>query len=303
MEIPPFSLGRYESQLHPGPLTYRCQRLHAGWLSPLIQLNGVAMRMQVKSAWVFEVPTRLISLEKPQMGTITMSGTGRIKSRPDLAVIGVAVETQKKKSSDARRANNETMERLITAVRAIGIDPKDMQTIDYRLRETGNYVARGKRKGTFVKTGFGVQNTLVIKLRDLDKVDDVLDGLADAGATAISGPNFTVDNPAELRDKARKLAFERAKEKAELYCDLAGMKIVGLVTLSDSRSSSAPVERLALRRPVYASLENVDDGAWRGDHIAVGEEEVVVTAMCEFEIAPKNRKAGAARRSRRKRRG
>lgn len=222
------------------------------------------------------------------MSAIRMSGTGEIKSRPDLAVIGVAVQTQDKKSSTARRDNNDTMEKLMSAVRVIGINPKDMQTIGYRLWEATEHVSKGRLKGKTIKVGFAVQNTLVIKLRDLDKVDDVLDALADAGATTISGPNFTVANPAELRDKARKLAFERAKAKAELYCRLAGMKIVGLLKLDEGRANSRSFDRVlsSRSRVMYDRMGDWNDESQGGEHIAVGEEEVAVTVNCKFKIAP-----------------
>jgi uncharacterized protein YggE len=60
------------------------------------------------------------------------------------------------------------------------------------------------------------------------------------GANQISGVSFSVDDPKELYNEARKLAFADAREKAELYADAAGVELGGLSLISELTGYNQP---------------------------------------------------------------
>ena len=73
--------------------------------------------------------------------------------------------------------------------------------------------------------GYQVTNTVTVRVRELDTLGAVLDKAVTVGANTINGVSFSVADPSELYDEARKAAFADARDKAELYADAAGVEL------------------------------------------------------------------------------
>ncbi len=48
-----------------------------------------------------------------------------------------------------------------------------------------------------------MSQTILVKVRETDMIGSVLQGIADAGVTNISGPDFTIDDDSALQAQAR----------------------------------------------------------------------------------------------------
>src|SRR5690606_16415559 len=73
-----------------------------------------------------------------------------------------------------------------------------------------------------------------------DSLGSVLDQTVTVGANTISGVTFAVEDPSELFNEARKLAFADALAKAELYADAAGTELGALSLISEQTGYAPP---------------------------------------------------------------
>ena len=165
---------------------------------------------------------------------IRVSGEGTVSIEPDLAQLRVGVTTDAKTARDAAEANSRAMTAVTAAVKALGIAERDMQTSRYAIQpiyEQGGHPGRNRI------SGFQATNSLMLKLRQLDRVGEVIDRLTTAGANTLGGVEFIVSNPSKHLDEARSQAVADARRKAELYAKAAGVTLGQPFTLIEQSAN------------------------------------------------------------------
>lgn len=181
---------------------------------------------------------------------VTLNITESVEAAPDVATVGTGVETRAPTAREAMAANAVQMDRLIAALAKGGIAKKDIQTSGIRLNAQYDYSARNpdgsQAAAKFV--GYEAANQLSITVRDVKRVGDLLDRMAAAGATSISGPTFGIDDPAPLLVQARGQALKSAKAQAEYYAQQTGYRTVRLISISEaSNGGGAPMPMVQMR--------------------------------------------------------
>lgn len=81
--------------------------------------------------------------------------------------------------------------------------------------------------------GYEASVTFHISLRELDRVEELLTGLVDAGANEVNGVSFQTSRLKELRTEARSRAVAAAREKALNYCEAAGVLLGNILHIED----------------------------------------------------------------------
>ena len=182
----------------------------------------VAMGLAVALAAAPEQPRR----------TLAVTGTAEVSVKPDICYISFGVETFHKKSArEAYRNNAELMNALSAAVKAVGIEPKDLQTSTFTVTPQYHYEDSGHRR---VFDGYRVYQSLDANVRDLEKASAVLDAGMDAGATQVNNVTFAVENPKKYTADARVEAVKAAQAKAQSMADLTGVKLGKPISISES---------------------------------------------------------------------
>jgi uncharacterized protein YggE len=167
---------------------------------------------------------------------ITFSGEGKAVVKPDIAMVTLGVKTQAAKSADAVSQNNQKMNEVIKAVKEAGVEDKDVQTTSYNLYPVYDYT----RDGSVFK-GYSLDQNISVKVRNLDKVNDVLDKATSKGANTVGQLSFTVDDMEKVRSEARAKAIDQAKQKAKALSEQAGLKLGKLVSVSEGYNTPYPV--------------------------------------------------------------
>ncbi len=163
--------------------------------------------------------------------TITVVGEGKVPTEPDMAQITVGVDVTKFTVKEAATESAKIMEALMTALKAQGVAPKDMQTSGYNVYiEQPPYPADGAKGG---EAKYHFSNSVAIAIRDLKKMESVLGAAIDAGANNIYGVTFDLSDPSKVKAEARQKAVNNAKAKAEELAKLNGVKVGQVVSISE----------------------------------------------------------------------
>lgn len=207
-------------------------------------------------------------------GGISVNGTGSVTVTPDVGVFDIGVEVTEETVALARSGAAEAMQRVRDAVAASGVEDRDISTRSFNIYPQYDY---DREEGPPEIIGYTVNNWIEVKVRDIDRLSEVLDDALTAGGDAIrvGGISFRVDEPEQYTDEARKLAVEDARARAQQLADLAG------VTLGDARSISESSGGFARQGIARA------EAAFAGDSstpISPGESEVAVTVHIVFGI-------------------
>jgi len=218
-------------------------------------------------------PAQAQETEREPDRTISVSGMGRVSITPDVADIRLGVIVIRPKVKDARAVAAAQMTRVVAALRAAGIAEKDIQTANLSLQPVYDYSQSGSPPRL---TGYQLTNVVSATVRDLDKVDDAVDGAMEAGANTLDSLIFRVDDPAKAEAQARDQAMAAAKAKADAMAKAAGVSIVGVASIAET-SSPSPMPYM------YEGAKALDAAA-APTPILVGTNEVSVSVSVVYLI-------------------
>ena len=207
---------------------------------------------------------------------ITIDGMGKVTAKPDVAIINLGVQTEALTVKETQKNNTMKMNAIVAAMKDLGVADKDMQTSNYSLNPKIDW-----RDGKQNIIGYTINQNLTVKLRDLDKAGDVLAKSAELGMNQSGGIQFTIDEPKTLQERARTLAIEDARKKADQLAKELGLNIVKVVTFSEGGFGGGypPV-------PMYAKaqMNSSIDQAVQSPDIQSGSLDVVSNVNVTFEV-------------------
>lgn len=214
---------------------------------------------------------------------LTINAEGRTSRQPDIAMFNAGVSSSGKTAGEAMSANSADMAKVIAALRRAGIAERDIQTSNLNLNPVYADMSRQPAADPLEQQvpriiGYQANNSVTVKHRDLKNFGKVIDTLIAAGANQVNGPNFMIDQQDAALDDARVAAVRKARERADLYARAAGMKVVRLVSISESGGYSPPM-------PMYrivATAQSADAAA----PIAPGEVALQMNVTVQYELAP-----------------
>jgi uncharacterized protein YggE len=209
--------------------------------------------------------------------TITVLGQGSVRIKPDVARVSIGVETSSETVSEAVAENESNMQSILSALTGMGIDEKDIQTMNYSIQldrypETLSRVEPGDSAPQPV---YRVSNMANVTIRDLDKVGDVLDAVIEAGANNIWGVSFSLDDPKVAQLDARADAIADAQARAQALAELNGVQLGPVMSVSEVLGSGQ------YPMPVALSAESAAAG---GGTISPGELEVSYQVQVAYFI-------------------
>ncbi len=165
--------------------------------------------------------------------TINISAEGKVTATPDLLTISISVVSKGSTAQAAQSGVTTKNANIETFVRTQGIADKDITTSDYSVYPNYNY---DNGKNTIVDYSAG--QTLTIKVRDTKNVSAILDGVTQHGADQITGVNYSFADIDSVKEQAREVALQNAKDKAEKLANAAGVKLGRLVSFTENSDTS-----------------------------------------------------------------
>jgi uncharacterized protein len=205
---------------------------------------------------------------------VVVSGEGKVNVTPDLAQVRSGVTTNAKNVKEAVESNSRIMAAIITALTESGIAQKDIQTAQFSIQPV--YSSQDQHSESKL-TAYRVSNQVIAKIRHIDKLGDVLERLATAGATDVWNIDFMVSDPSKALDEAREAAIADARRKAEVFARAAGVTLGRVVTIEEEGAAAEP---LSMRnRPMAAARDAA------AVPIASGENTVRAVVAVGFDLA------------------
>lgn len=209
--------------------------------------------------------------EKMPSRFVRVTGTSEVRVVPDRAVIEIGVEKQAPRASVAKHAEDAAARQILAALRANGIDEKDIQTT-YLSLQPQSYTRKGVRISYFVAA-----QTLTVTVRDMAKLDALLEALIKAGGNRIDSIGYETSNLRKYRDQARDMAVKAAREKAAALAKALGQDIGKAQSIEESPE---PDSSMANTR-YYANAEKASEA---GPSIAPGQKTISASVTVSFEL-------------------
>lgn len=183
---------------------------------------------------------------------LSVVGDGKVDVKPDTAYIDAGITVSRARTAaEAKERMTRVNNAIIAAVKALGIAEADITTSNFSINPEYDYntprplyapdattgsepvvdtmppeksaIMPEPSNSTIV--GYNGNANISIKVKDSNKVSQVIEKVTAAGANNVGSPRFTVDNPEKYREEARNKAIANAKEQAEKLSKQLGIKL------------------------------------------------------------------------------
>lgn len=208
---------------------------------------------------------------------LIVSGEGKVFVTPDIAKVTVGIQETGTSLASVQESANKKSQALVDTIRKLGIDKEDIKTTSYNLYPQYDYLTSTTNR----ITGYQISTNYEIKVKDFDKVNEVLVTATSVGANMVGSVSFEVNDQIkkEKLNEARKLAVAEAKTKATGLADAAGIALGRIVNISENQSAAAGA------RPVYTANEAdmLEKSAVTQPAIEAGQTEIKITVSLSYE--------------------
>ncbi|MFA6995087.1 MAG: SIMPL domain-containing protein [Patescibacteria group bacterium] len=214
-----------------------------------------------------------------QYKNVTVTGQGKITYIPDLAIVNLGVQIDKvAKPEDALNQLNAKVAGIIKSVKEAGISSENIQTQNYSLYAQYDY-----KDNVSLISGYNANEQLTIKVsgydKDQNKLSRVIAAATKAGANQVNSLNFDASNMIDLKQSARIMAIQDAKNKSAALASAAGVSL-GEIT--------GWYENLINPVPSYSSSIDAKGGMGAGGgavpQIPAGNQEVIIEIGLTYNI-------------------
>ncbi|MAS37094.1 MAG: hypothetical protein CL610_24050 [Anaerolineaceae bacterium] len=171
--------------------------------------------------------------------TLTVDGFGQAFGEPDVVIVQLGVQTSSSDVMEAYNNANIAIQNVIDALKAAGIEDRDLQTTGLYLYQDTPFNPQTGEPGT--EPIYRVQNSLTVTVRDVDTVGDIINIGVEAGANNIGGIPFSIDDPAALEQQAREAAIGDARQRAEELASLMGVELGSPSIIVESNDGQPPI--------------------------------------------------------------
>jgi hypothetical protein len=178
-----------------------------------------------------------VQLGQTQPRTLNVNGNAQVILAPDIAYVSIGVHSEAKTAADAVASNNAQTQAVIDAIKAQGVDAKDIQTTNFSVYQQEKFAPTGESLGAF----FMADNTVYVTMRDITKIGDILDAAISAGANNIYGITFDVENKEAALATGRDQAMADAQAQAEQLAKAAGATLGEVQSISYYSSAPSPI--------------------------------------------------------------
>ncbi|HFP3517062.1 TPA: oxidative stress defense protein [Escherichia coli] len=148
--------------------------------------------------------------ELPDGPHIVTSGTASVDAVPDIATLAIEVNVAAKDAATAKKQADERVAQYISFLELNQIAKKDISSANLHTQPDYDY-----QDGKSILKGYRAVRTVEVTLRQLDKLNSLLDGALKAGLNEIRSVSLGVAQPDAYKDKARKAAIDNAIHQAQ----------------------------------------------------------------------------------------
>ncbi len=219
------------------------------------------------------VETNKIGVADRQAPSISVSATDKASATPDVVTADLGVTNTASTPEKAGSDNAAKTNLIIEAVKAMGVDAKDIQTSNYSVNPSYNYDSSPAKV-----VGYDANETITVKIRNTETAGSILNKALSLGATNINGLQYTVDDPAAVEAQARENAIAKAYEQGAAIATAMHAKLGHVISYSEYDASPSPI--------FYGKDMLSSQGGGNGmvPSLQPGQTEVSKTVSIEFAI-------------------
>ena len=230
------------------------------------------------------IPFDVSSVTTSKSDAFSVTGEGKVEATPDSATVRLGVVAQAATSEAAKEALNGEINKVIEAVKALGVAEDRIKTENFNIYPEYGDVRPLPAAGIPDQLGsdnnritsYNANTNISIEVETADLANKIVDAGTAAGANQVGGVDFQVKNKDEALNKAREMAVADAKKKAEDAARIAGFNLGKIINYSEGQGEGYP--------PVMAMKAEDSRSVGNPTNIQPGTNEIVMSVTLSYEI-------------------
>ncbi|MFZ6035408.1 MAG: SIMPL domain-containing protein [Patescibacteria group bacterium] len=204
---------------------------------------------------------------------LAVVGEGKMDITPDTAEVNAGITVDNRPNvGDVQKTINGVNDKIIDALRKMGIEKGDIKTSNYSVYPNYRY-----DNNVNTISGYNGNATIQIKVRDTQMVSRVIEEVTNAGANQIQGVNFSIDKPETYREQVREMAIKNAKSQAEKIAKDLGISLGKITNIVESNPTQSGVV------PMYEYAAKGLGGGGGGPTVESGTQTITSVVTLYFE--------------------
>ena len=170
---------------------------------------------------------------------VTVFGSGKVQGVPDTLTADVAIEFTAADATAAMNQTNERQQAVVNALAGAGLDRKDIRTTGVTLQPQ---YSTPEQPGVTPIAAYRADNSIEVRIHPPDAASRLLSVIVSTGgdATRISSVSYSIADDSQLVKDARARAFQDAKDRAEQYAQLSGLRLGRVLSISEASGATPP---------------------------------------------------------------
>ena len=215
--------------------------------------------------------------------TITVDGNWEVRVTPDVLIINLNVTETAKTTKEAQKLVNEKIEAIKDVIKSFDIKDSDVQSTNMNVYEDYDRTDTGRKS-----LWFTANHNLQIKIKWINAENEgiwwkLIQKISEVGNVLVNNISYDIDDKTEYYSEARKLAIEKARQKAEDLAKYADVKLWKPISISESRNYDYAYTTMA-KNSFYTEEAVADSDIEWGFDISLWEMKITLDVTVVYEI-------------------
>jgi uncharacterized protein YggE len=259
------------------------KKFYEEFKNPLLTIVFIFAALFLYTKFAGPIQFSVNSINTTKTDLFSSTGEGKATAVPDQATVDAGITQQGSTIIEAQNKVNTQTQKIISEIKNLGISDKEIKTTNYSV--SPNYTDNGAipmiypiPSGGSNITSYTVTQNLEINVKDLNKVNKVIDAATTNGANLVGGANFTFSDELQkkLENQARTDAVKTAKEEAQNLANISGISLGKIVNVVENSNFPRSV-------PMMAGAAKLDSSANSQTTVTPGENSVIIDVTIYYE--------------------
>lgn len=212
---------------------------------------------------------------------ISVEWEWKVFMQPDTITLNINVENKESTTKLAQQKMLEKIEKIHETLSGYNIPKENIQTTNYSIHP------QYKRTDDESKIiGYRANQSLSIKIKDINginkwKTENIINSVTEIGEITINNISYNIEDKSTAYSKARKLASQKALQKAQELAKLNNVKLGKAQYISEYTNYTDN------NIPYYSNVKELSYDAgmwWWSDEIAIGQMELTLNVNISYKI-------------------
>lgn len=217
---------------------------------------------------------------------LMVNGFGYTSVMPDTLSINIGIDTLAETSKDAVARNSEIVSSVMDALKALGLEEKEVRTSYFSIYPQYQYPQDGSPP-TIV--GYQASNTINVLTKKVERAAEIIDRAVSAGANRVDGPWYSISLEAQkqYREQVISMAMKDAEDNAKVILAMQDLSIKDVKSIAINFNGQ-PIAFLGLREalgvggPLYGGSTMLAPAYY--PPIMPGEQQITATVTIVYEM-------------------